>query len=154
MLQLSQVLFQSLLAATSLDELVRERNQYLALFGFAVLTIGAVAGLNHFTARRQRKAAIAESNARQQFQAEQAQREQYHFEQGQMINQTGLKKMQLETQLLQVQVQIAEHELAARQRNENINSVAIEKLRLEVESLKLHIREQHKRLDDFSSGYE
>lgn len=127
---------------------------YLALFGFAILTIGAVAGLNHFTTRRQRKAALAEAAARQQFQAEHSRREQVHFEQGQMINQVGLKKMQLETQLLQVQVQIAEHELAARQRGEQINAVAIEKLRLEVESLKLHIREQHKRLDDFTSGYE
>lgn len=128
----------------------------LALFALAVviLLLVGVALAANLSNRKQRKAALAETAARQQFQAEQSRREQFHFEQGQMINQVGLKKMQLETQLLQVQVQIAEHELAARQRNENINSVAIEKLRLEVESLKLHIREQHKRLDDFSSGYE
>ncbi|MBI1190938.1 MAG: hypothetical protein GC200_09695 [Tepidisphaera sp.] len=151
---MTQQLMESLLAVSTPAEDSRQAEIFLALTLSVVLAVVVVSLFNNFNTRKQRKATLAESAARQRFQAEQAQREQFHFEQGQMINQVGLKKMQLETQLLQTQVQIAEHELAARQRHEQINSVAIEKLRLEVESLKLHIREQHKRLDDFSSGYE
>lgn len=118
---------------------------------FAWLVLVVLLAVSTVTWIRRRRAIDAQAAAAARANM---QREQFHFEQGQSINQTGLKKMQLETQLLQTQVQIAEHELASRQRHEQINSVAIEKLRLEVESLKLHIREQHKRLDDFSSGYE
>ncbi len=118
-------------------------------FGFLLLALVAIAWLVYFQRRRiaveKASRAAAETNHK---------REAFHFEQGQLINQTGLKKMQLETQLLQTQVKIAEHELASRLRNDQVNAVAIEKLRLEVESMKLHIREQHKRLDEFGSGFE
>jgi hypothetical protein len=115
--------------------------------------VGVVVGVAmHNRHKRRGERGVAESQRKAI--AEQSRREQMHFEQGQLINQTGLKKMQLETQLLQTQVKIAEHELANRQRNDQINAVAVEKLRLEVESLKLHIREQHKRLDEFGSGFE
>lgn len=117
----------------------------------ATITAAAVVVMRE-RAKRLGDKGIAESQ--QKAIAEQSRREQMHFEQGQLINQTGLKKMQLETQLLQTQVKIAEHELASRLRNDQINTVAVEKLRLEVESMKLHIREQHKRLDEFGGGYE
>lgn len=118
----------------------------------AVLVGLVVAFVMRARLKKQAERGIAESQRKAI--ADQARREQMHFEQGQLINQTGLKKMQLETQLLQTQVKIAEHELASRLRNDQVNAVAIEKLRLEVESMKLHIREQHKRLDEFGSGFE
>ena len=149
-----QPILETLLAVTSPSQNDRADEIVVGLVLTVVLTVLLVSGFNHLSNRKKRAAAEAEVQARQKFQAEQSHREQMHFEQGQLINQTGLKKMQLETQLLQTQVKIAEHELASRLRNDQVNAVAVEKLRLEVESMKLHIREQHKRLDEFGSGYE
>lgn len=117
--------------------------------GLLLLPVAAFAWLVVFRRRRAMADELTKAAA-----AANARRDAFHFEQGQIFNQTGLKKMQLESKLLDLQVQIAERELANRIKGEQINSVAIEKLKLEVESMKLHIREQHKRLDDFGNGFE
>jgi hypothetical protein len=58
------------------------------------------------------------------------------------------RKMSLEIDLLTTQIELARRDLAMRGDQLDYHDAMMAKAKLETESLKLHIREQHKRLDD------
>lgn len=54
------------------------------------------------------------------------------------------QKQRLEIRMLELQIQLAESELAARREHGDVGDLMTEKARLEIESLRLHIRDQRK----------
>lgn len=54
------------------------------------------------------------------------------------------QKQRLECRMLELQIQLAESELAARREHGDVGDLMTEKTRLEIESLRLHIRDQRK----------
>jgi hypothetical protein len=82
-----------------------------------------------------------------------AERDQKAYAQHVALNDLTAEKIKLENQYLQLQVKIGQLEIDARERNEDYHRLMSQKTQLEIQSLKLHIREQTKRLDDFS-GYD
>lgn len=58
------------------------------------------------------------------------------------------RKISLEIDLLTTQIELARRDLAMRGDQLDYHDAMMAKAKLETESLKLHIREQHKRLDD------
>lgn len=73
------------------------------------------------------------------------------FDQHMTLNALTAEKLRLEAQYLQLQTDIARKEIEARGRMDKYHDLMTQKAQLEVQSLRLHIREQRKRLDDFTS---
>jgi hypothetical protein len=65
------------------------------------------------------------------------------------LNQMLVEKFTKESQLLDVQLELARRDLAMRGDQLHYHDTMMEKVRIEIESLKLQVREQHKRLDEF-----
>lgn len=80
---------------------------------------------------------------------ENREREQKMFEQNQDVHRLGTQKMQREIELLDIQLQLARHELAMRHEHRDHHDLLMDKTRLEIESLGQHIKEQKKRNEDF-----
>ncbi len=81
---------------------------------------------------------------------QQAEREQKAYAQHVALNDLAAEKMKLEIQYLQLQTKIGELEVSSRERADEYHRLMSEKARFEIQSLKLHIREQNKRLDDYT----
>ena len=79
-------------------------------------------------------------------------RDQKAYAQHVALNDLTADKIKLENQYLQLQVRIGQLEIEAREHNEEYHRLMSQKTQLEIQSLKLHIREQTKRLDDYT-GY-
>ena len=73
------------------------------------------------------------------------------FSQHVALNDLTAKKLELETRVLQAQLDAAERDKRAREQHEEYHRLMVDKAGLEIQSLKLHIREQKKRMDDFTS---
>lgn len=82
-----------------------------------------------------------------------AERDEKAYAQHVTLNDLTAEKIKLEQQYIQLQMKLGNLEIEARERNEEYHRLMAVKTELEIKSLKLHIREQTKRLDDFS-GYE
>jgi len=67
------------------------------------------------------------------------------------LNELTAEKFQAETKVLEAQLAAMERDRAARERDEEYHKLMVQKARLEIQSLQLHIREQRKRIDDFTS---
>lgn len=124
-------------------------------WGFGIITVVGLAVLYVFDSRRSKQiAALQTTQARANAFAEQhAERDQKAYEQHVTLNQLTADKIRLENQYLQMQLRIGQLEVEAREHNEEYHELMRQKTQLEIQSLKLHIREQTKRLDDFS-GYD
>jgi hypothetical protein len=79
-----------------------------------------------------------------------AERDQRAYAQHVALNDLTAEKIKLENQYLQLQVRIGQLKIEAREHNEEYHRLMSQKTQLEIQSLKLHIREQHKRLDDYT----
>lgn len=79
-------------------------------------------------------------------------RDQKAYAQHVALNELTAEKIKLENQYLQLQMKIGALEIESRERADEYHGLMSDKTRLEIQSLKLHIREQTKRLDDYS-GY-
>lgn len=82
-----------------------------------------------------------------------AERDEKAYAQHVALNDLTAEKIKLEQQYLQMQMKIGNLEIEARERNEEYHRLMATKTELEIKSLKLHIREQTKRLDDYT-GYD
>lgn len=79
-------------------------------------------------------------------------RDQKLFDQHVQLNALTADKLHLEAQYLRLQTDLARKELDARERMDKYHDLMTQKAQLEVQSLRLHIREQRKRLDDFTNS--
>jgi hypothetical protein len=102
--------------------------------------------------RREREAAMIGEQQRQQ--SVHREREEKAYQQHTVLNDLHARKVELETRLLQAQADNAARDQRVREQNEEYHRLMVQKAQLEIQSLKLHIREQQKRNEDFSSGYE
>lgn len=76
-------------------------------------------------------------------------REAQAFQQSTLINELGAEKLRAEAQLLELQVQMAKREVAARDRQGQLDDLLLQKLKLEIEAARLHINDKRRRMDDF-----
>ncbi len=118
----------------------------------ALVVIGVMSWLN--ARSRRRVEALTEEQRRGNVQMQHnAERDQKAYDLHMTLNQLTADKVRLENQYLQLQLRIGQLEVEAREHSEEYHTLMRQKTQLEIQSLKLHIREQTKRLDDFS-GYE
>jgi hypothetical protein len=101
--------------------------------------------------RKLRERELAAFQQRNQLEQAQRERDGRAFSQHVALNDLQAKKLDLETKVLQAQLDAAERDKRARQLQEEFHRLVVDKTSLEIQSLKLHIREQKKRTDDFSS---
>ena len=113
------------------------------LGGFAVLGILIGAPIALFVYFKLRTARVSESLARRNYD-DNERRNQAAFDHNLDAAKLNNEKQKLEIKLLQLQIQLAEHEISARLENSDIGDLMTEKTRLEIESLRLHIRDQRK----------
>ncbi len=98
--------------------------------------------------RERELAAFQERNRQEESQRE---RDSKAYSQHINLNELTARKIDLETKVLQAQLDAADRDRTAREQHEEYHRLMIQKTELEVQSLKLHIREQRKRIDDFTS---
>jgi hypothetical protein len=127
-----------------------------AMIILGVLTVGAVLGAIAVYRGRQNRARLemeqmrAEHQRRAQ-QSTQSDRDEKVYQQHVALNDLTARKIELETRLMQAQADSMDHDRRAREQNEEYHRLMVEKVELEIQSLKLHIREQKKRNEDFTS---
>lgn len=130
--------------------------------GFIV--VGAIAGVLLLAIiimvvidrRRSRAIRVREVEAFEQQQRQhmtQLQRDEKAFGQHVSLNDLTARKLELEAQLMQLQLEAASNERRVREQNDEYHKLMVQKAQLEIQSLRLHIREQLKRNEDFS-GYD
>jgi|GEM_PF-2566851 len=124
-----------------------------AAFGVTVFVVmGAFGYLAWKTIKNRHRLDLVleeQSRANAQMQAN-AERDQRAYAQHVALNDLTAEKIKLENQYLQLQVRIGQMEIESRERAEEYHRLMSEKTRFEIQSLKLHIREQNKRLDDYT----
>jgi hypothetical protein len=89
-----------------------------------------------------------QERAQHDAQREQRDREERAYKQHVALNDLTGRKLEAESKLLESQV---ERDRTTREREEEFHKLMVQKTRLEIQSLQLHIREQRKRIDDFTS---
>lgn len=101
--------------------------------------------------RKLRERELAAFQQRNQMEQSQKDRDGRAFNQHLALNDLQAKKVELETRVLQAQLEAADRDKRARQLQEEFHKLVVDKTSLEIQSLKLHIKEQMKRNDDFTS---
>ena len=101
--------------------------------------------------QRLRERELTAYQHRNKLEEAQREREGRAFSQHVALNDLTAKKLELETRVLQAQLDAAERDKRAREQHEEYHRLMVDKAGLEIQSLKLHIREQKKRMDDFTS---
>jgi len=81
----------------------------------------------------------------------QQERDEKAYSQHVSLNDLTAEKLEAETKVLEAQLAAMERDRVARERDEEFNQLMVQKAKLEIQSLQLHIREQRKRIDDFTS---
>jgi len=117
----------------------------VTLFIALMYTIGA--WNRQRTARRTLQAQL--QGQRQQTSLEQQQFERRRSEQQDQFNALALKKLGIELQLMEMELNARQQNESRRDAMDEMNQTGLEKLRLEIQSLKLHIKEQRSRVDDY-----
>jgi hypothetical protein len=118
----------------------------------AALFLAAVAlswGQRQKRHRLERETAMHHEQHAQQ--AVHREREDKAYQQHVSLNDLTARKIDVEIRVLQAQLQAAERDGRLRDQNEEYHRLMVEKAELEIQSLKLHIREQKKRNEDYSS---
>lgn len=98
---------------------------------------------------RRREVEAVEQQQRQHL--AQLQRDEKAYSQHVSLNDLTARKLELEAQLMQLQLETASNERRVREQNDEYHKLMVQKAQLEIQSLKLHIREQLKRNEDFTS---
>lgn len=108
-------------------------------------TLAVVVGvpLGLFVYSKVRAARAAEGLARRNYD-DNERRNQAAFDHNLEAARLNNDKQKLEIKLLELQIQIAEHEVSARRENSGIGDLMTEKTKLEIESLRLHVRDQRR----------
>lgn len=130
-----------------------QRSEWVALGAFVLVLVALGIIVNRLDARHRRQMqrlqeAQQRSNA---FSDQQSERDQKAYAQHVALNDLTAEKIGLENQYLQLQLKIGQLEIEARSHNEEYHRLMSQKTQIEIQSLKLHIREQTKRLDDYTS---
>lgn len=128
------------------------RFELVATWVFSIAMIILIGSMTWLELRRSRQIQqLREVQARANGLADQnAERDQRAYAQHVALNDLAAEKMKLEIQYLQLQARLGQLEVDSRERAEEYHRLMSEKTRFEIQSLKLHIREQNKRLDDYT----
>lgn len=114
--------------------------EFLVAAGVACVVGVPLAIYVYFKVRASR---VAEGLARKNYD-DNERRNQAAFEHNLESARINDQKQRLEIRMLELQIQLAESELAARREHGDVGDLMTEKARLEIESLRLHIRDQRK----------
>lgn len=123
----------------------------IGLIGFALIVIGTVIWRDRRRSLGLRERELAAFRERSDQDQTQRERDSKAYSQHVALNELTAKKIELETKLMQAQLDTVERDRTARDHHEDYQRLMIQKTELEIQSLKLHIREQRKRIDDFTS---
>jgi hypothetical protein len=123
----------------------------VTLIVIGVISVATVWFLDRKKTRKLRERELAAFQQRSKMEEAQKEREGRAYNQHVALNDLTAKKLELETRVLHAQLEAAEREKRARELHEEYHRLVVDKTSLEIQSLKLHIREQKKRMDDFTS---
>jgi hypothetical protein len=102
-------------------------------------------------ARRRSSEHAAMAHQQQSQQRAKNERDERVYGQHVTLNDLTARKIELETRLMQAQAENIDQDRRMREQNEEYHRLMVQKAQLEIQSLKLHIREQQKRNEDFTS---